>query len=101
MKTKIREKDIEKKLVAYCKTKNILCYKWTSPANRGVPDRILIGPNGNVAFLELKRPGEEPTELQKHTLKKLYDRKCFAGWADTVEKATKFADNFLAWDTLR
>lgn len=101
MKTKLREKDIEKKVVAYCKAKNVLCYKWTSPSNRGVPDRILIGQKGNIAFLELKRPGEEPTPLQKHVLQKLYDRKCYAGWADTVEKSLKFVDNFIAWDQLR
>lgn len=99
-KPKPRERDIEAKVVAFCKTKNVLCYKWTSPANRGVPDRILIGPHGKVGFLELKRPGQVPTALQGHTLKKLYDRKCYAGWVDNVEAAIKFVTNFAIWDSL-
>lgn len=38
--------------------------KWVSPGNAGVPDRILFLPNGVVAFIEFKRPGEELEPLQ-------------------------------------
>jgi hypothetical protein len=31
------------------------CYKWCSPNNRGVPDRVVVLPGGRVWFVELKR----------------------------------------------
>jgi hypothetical protein len=94
------EKNIEAKALTYCKTKNILCHKFVSPNNRGVPDRILIGSNGRVAFLEFKRLGEQPSGLQRHTLDDLNRRKQFAGWVDTYASAVQFIDNFIAWDAL-
>lgn len=32
------------------------CWKWVSPGRRGVPDRIVLMPNGLVAFVETKAP---------------------------------------------
>ena len=34
-------------------------YKFVSPGNPGVPDRICVFPGGAVVFVELKRPGRE------------------------------------------
>ena len=39
-------------------------WKFTSPANRGVPDRIAVL-NGTVWFVEIKKPGGKLSELQK------------------------------------
>jgi hypothetical protein len=39
--------------------------KWTSPGTTGVPDRILIGPGGFIAFCEFKRADTDLTEVQK------------------------------------
>ena len=33
---------------------------------KGWPDRILLAPNGQMAWMELKRPGEKPTKMQEH-----------------------------------
>jgi hypothetical protein len=96
----IRESAIEAKAIKYCKTKGILCHKFVSPNNRGVPDRILIGRNGRVAFLEFKRPGEQPTALQRKVIHDLSLRQQFAGWVDSYEASVKFIDNFFAWDAL-
>lgn len=54
----MREKDIEQHLVKRCKDLGVLCFKFTSPSCTGVPDRILVFPNGLVTFLELKAPGK-------------------------------------------
>lgn len=50
------EKDIEKYFRNAVEETGGLCWKFTSPGRRGVPDRICILPNGRVFFAELKRP---------------------------------------------
>jgi hypothetical protein len=40
-------------------------YKFISPGNNGVPDRLVCLPGGRVAFVETKAPGRKSTELQK------------------------------------
>ena len=64
----LKEKEIEKRLVNVVKDKGGLCLKLASPGRIGVPDRIIMFPNGVVGFAELKRPGEIPRPLQKYWL---------------------------------
>jgi hypothetical protein len=78
------EKSIEAAVTKYAKAQGCLCYKFVSPSNRGVPDRIIIGPTGKVLFLELKAPGKKPTPLQSHVIAQLRDNGANAYWADTV-----------------
>jgi len=54
---------VEKHLFKQCKKLDFVCLKFTSPANSGVPDRVIIG-NGLTVFLELKAPGETLRTLQ-------------------------------------
>jgi len=49
------EAEIEKYLVRKIKDINGLCWKFTSPGTKGVPDRIVVV-NGMTIFVELKRP---------------------------------------------
>lgn len=60
----VRERDIEKYLREQVKKINGIAYKFESPGNAGVPDRIILLPNGRVFFVELKAPGKKPTALQ-------------------------------------
>ena len=92
---KVLEKDIEKKIVAYAKSKGCLCYKFTSPAQRAVPDRIIVTPHGVVGFLEVKRPGNKPTPLQYREIDKLDEHNCWVEWHDSVEGAKDFIDCLL------
>lgn len=39
-------------------------YKFVSPGNDGVPDRLVCLPGGRAIFVELKAPGKKPTVLQ-------------------------------------
>lgn len=71
VKKQISEKDIEKYL-----RKSIIelggeAYKFSSPARRGVPDRLCILPNGVSIFVECKRPGKFATALQIKEINKL------------------------------
>lgn len=58
------ERDIEKAFVKRVKSLGGMAEKFTSPAKRSVPDRIVTLPGGRVIFVECKRPGAKPTELQ-------------------------------------
>ena len=50
----MRESAIEALLVPVCTSAGGRCYKWVSPGNSGVPDRIVFLPGGKVIFVELK-----------------------------------------------
>lgn len=50
----MRERDIEKRLVREIRRMGGEAYKWTSPGNDGVPDRIVMLPGGRLIFVELK-----------------------------------------------
>lgn len=49
-----REASIEQSLRLRLQRIGCLFYKWVSPGNNGVPDRIVITPDGSVIFVELK-----------------------------------------------
>ena len=48
------EKDIEKLFRDEIKKAGGKAYKFTSPGNDGVPDRIVMLPGGHIVFVELK-----------------------------------------------
>ena len=58
------EAKVEDYLYDKCRANDILCYKFSSPSNNGMPDRVLIG-YGQVVFVELKAPHKEPRILQR------------------------------------
>jgi len=63
------EKKLEAKIVKIAKELGYLTYKFTSPSNRGVPDRIFISPYGHVFFMEFKSEKGKLTNLQKKVKK--------------------------------
>lgn len=59
------EKEIERRMVQTVKKRGGLCYKFVSPNNPGVPDRIIITPDGRVIFVELKTEIGRLANIQK------------------------------------
>lgn len=59
------EKEVEKYLRDEVKRIGGKAYKFVSPGNDGVPDRLVCLPGGAVAFVELKAPGKAPRPLQE------------------------------------
>lgn len=57
------ESAVEKYLKRYVDKLGGVCWKFVSPGNDGVPDRIVLL-FGKVIFVELKRPGKTPRPLQ-------------------------------------
>ena len=69
--SKMREKIIEEKLVKAIRLMGGLAPKFVSPGFDGVPDRLLLLPNGRMAFAELKAPGKQLRPLQKRRKRQL------------------------------
>lgn len=67
------EKDIEKILVNEVKKLGGRAYKWVSPGNDGVPDRIVIFPGQPPVFVELKAENGRLSALQKVQIKRLQE----------------------------
>ena len=59
------EKQIEAHLVKRVKALGGVAYKFTSPAHRGVADRVVCLPDGSTWFVELKTEGGRLSPLQK------------------------------------
>ena len=60
----MREKTLEQKVRAAVKAAGGLAVKFASPGFDGVPDRLALLPDGKMAFVEVKAPGEKPRPLQ-------------------------------------
>ncbi|MFY9403398.1 MAG: VRR-NUC domain-containing protein [Defluviitoga tunisiensis] len=58
------EKQIEQKLKEQIESLGGKAFKFISPGNSGVPDRIILL-NGQCYFVELKRPGGKLRPLQE------------------------------------
>lgn len=67
----MREKIIEQRLVKAVKARGGMCPKFTSPGMDGMPDRLVLLPQGHIGFVEVKAPGEKPRPLQIYRHKQL------------------------------
>jgi hypothetical protein len=61
----VLEKQVEAHLVKSVRRIGGVAYKFTSPAHRGVADRVVCLPNGQTWFVELKTEGGRLSPLQK------------------------------------
>jgi hypothetical protein len=61
----MRESKIEKHLAMRVKEAGGLCWKFSSPNLRGVPDRVVILTLGRLCWVELKAPGKL-LQLRRH-----------------------------------
>lgn len=67
----MREKAIEQKLVKAVRAKGGIAPKFVSPGFSGVPDRLILLPDGKCGFVEVKAPGEKPRPLQESRIRLL------------------------------
>lgn len=89
------EKTIEKYFTKAVRNAGGMSIKLTDEQQNGLPDRLILLPNGVHAFAEIKAPGKKPRELQKYRIKTLEDRghRCFI--VDTKEKADEVIREIL------
>ena len=89
------EKEIERRVCDYAKSKGVLAYKFTSPARHAVPDRLFIGPDGTVWFCEFKRAGAKPTPAQDREHLRLIRQNVSVFVIDNVADGVEMIDSML------
>lgn len=67
----MREKNIEKKLVEEVRKRGGMAPKLVSPGLDGMPDRLVLMPDGKMSFVELKSPGKKPRPIQVRRIRQL------------------------------
>jgi len=85
----MKESTIEKRLREAIEKRGGKAFKFTSPGNIGVPDRIVLLA-GQVRFVELKKPGLELRAIQKYR-KRQFEKLGFqVAVIDSIEKVEEF-----------
>lgn len=87
----MKEALIEADGVKYAKDRKWLVWKWSSPGNRGVHDRLHMK-NGCTFSIEYKTTGQKATPLQYETAKKLKRVGIPCRCCDNVQDAREFID---------
>lgn len=67
----VRESVIERRLSHEAAARGWLCWKLHADSVAGIPDRLLLGPDGRAVFVELKRSGEKPRPIQVYQHERL------------------------------
>lgn len=71
--------------------------KWESPNYRGVPDRIVLLPDGKLKFVELKAPGKTLRPLQQKRKRELEDLGFEVHTIDSYEAIDNFIKEIRGW----
>ena len=92
----MNEKQIENKLTLAVKKAGGIAPKFVSPGFAGMPDRIVLLPDGLIAFVELKAPGKKPRPLQlaRHRLLRSLGFKVYV--IDSVKQIGEMLDELRA-----
>ena len=67
----MRESTVEHRLVTEVKKRGGIALKFVSPGIDGVPDRLVLLPDGKFAFVEVKAPGKQLRPLQVRRIAQL------------------------------
>ena len=64
----MREKELERKLSKYVKSIGGMCPKLVCPGTDGMPDRLVLFPDGRAGFVEVKAPkgSVRPLQAKRH-----------------------------------
>lgn len=88
------ETPVERALVAAVSARGGLAIK-LAPTMRGLPDRLILLPNGEMRLVELKAPGETPRESQMMVHRHLEAMGHPVTTIDTTEGARRWAEKHV------
>lgn len=89
----MREKVVEEALVKAVKCRGGLAMKLMSPSWVGIPDRLVLLPQGRLGFVEVKAPGKVPRPLQVRRLEQLENLGFKVYVLDSLEKIEGVLDD--------
>lgn len=87
-----REAKIEEWLVKEVKKLGGIADKFVSPANPGVPDRIIVMPGGRVYFVELKTEIGRLSNIQKWQRQRYRERNADVRVIKGMKQAKEFVE---------
>lgn len=89
------EKELERKFVNILRKRGCIVYKFVSPGNAGVPDRLVITPDGKVHFAELKQKGKLLRPLQVMQARRLAKNNVKVHLVDSMEAIRAFLQEVM------
>lgn len=90
----MREKALEVKLRDAVRAIGGQAFKLVCPGTAGVPDRMLLMPEGRVAFVEVKAPGCRPGKLQAARIRQLRALGFYVFVLDSAEQIAGIIETF-------
>jgi hypothetical protein len=95
VKRKVLEKDIQKACVAWARERGYWARKFSSPANRSVPDYLFAGASISKFACEFKAPGKTSTKAQVDEQEAMRN----AGWyVFECDDVAEFKQTVLAYE---
>lgn len=88
------EKQIEKAVCDYAKTKDILVYKFSSPGHASVPDRMFITRWGDMFMIEFKSTVGKVTPAQAREHERLKSHSIAVYVINNIEQGKEVIDNY-------
>jgi len=89
------EAQIERKICDHARLRNCIAYKFVSPGRAGVPDRLVLLPDGGVMFIEVKTPTGIVSALQKNEHRLIRACGHTVHVVDSVEEGKRIIDGCL------
>ena len=91
------ESAIEISVKVYARKKGFWVRKFASPSNRSVPDDAFMTPGGFTFFIEFKRAGKLPTDLQADEHRKIRANMGKVYIIDNITEGKAFIDRVADW----
>lgn len=91
------EKQVEEYFRKQCQKEKWMCLKLSTPSFTGVPDRLVLLPNGEVRFVELKAPGKTPRPRQLFVFNQLEKYLHKVAVLDTKQKVDEWIKSQVAY----
>lgn len=89
------ESKIEEKLRRLLQRRGAMVWKFVSPGQAGVPDRLVILPGGRCVFIELKTETGRLSPVQKVVIERMRKQGCDVRVVYGWEEAKAVADEIL------
>lgn len=91
----MKESAIETRLVKLVREGGGLCYKFVSPGNVGVPDRLILIPGGRIVFAELKTEIGRLSSIQRWQMEEMRKRGADVRVLKGLEQVMSFVEEAM------